>query len=35
MRDSFFLRHSMQDLNPITGKIGELQGRSDSLRGYL
>ncbi|MCB1760135.1 MAG: peptide chain release factor 2 [Gammaproteobacteria bacterium] len=25
----------MQDLNPIVTKIGELQGRADSLRGYL
>ncbi|MCP4995315.1 MAG: peptide chain release factor 2 [Gammaproteobacteria bacterium] len=25
----------MQDLNPITNKISDLQGRSDSLRGYL
>ncbi|MEW8015372.1 MAG: peptide chain release factor 2 [Candidatus Sedimenticola endophacoides] len=25
----------MQDLNPITNKISELQGRANSLRGYL
>ncbi|WP_275098276.1 peptide chain release factor 2 [Sedimenticola hydrogenitrophicus] len=25
----------MQDLNPITNKISELRGRSESLRGYL
>jgi hypothetical protein len=25
----------MQDINPITNKIGELKGRVESLRGYL
>jgi len=25
----------MQDLNPITSKVSDLKGRSESLRGYL
>lgn len=29
------VRYDMQDINPITNKINELQSRSDSLRGYL
>lgn len=29
------VRYGMQEINPITNKINDLQGRSDSLRGYL
>jgi hypothetical protein len=25
----------MQDINPITGKIADLRGRLEALRGYL
>jgi hypothetical protein len=29
------VRYIMQDINPITNKIMDLKGRSESLRGYL